>query len=147
MNSLYLFAAALAGALLPLQAGLNAGLARVTGSGVWAALFSFMVGTLALLLLTVAGRQALAGSQQLINAPWWMWMGGILGALYVYALIITAPQLGAATVIGVTIAGQLLASLLIDHFGWVGFASQAISWQRCLGAALLIVGVILIKRY
>lgn len=147
MNGLYLIAAALAGALLPLQAGLNAGLARVTGNGVWAALISFMVGTLALLMLTVAGRQALADTQQLIRAPWTVWIGGLLGAVYVYALVVTAPRLGAATVIGVTIAGQLLASLLIDHYGWVGFASQAITWQRLLGAVLLIAGVILIKRY
>ncbi len=146
MNSVYIALAALAGVLLPLQAGFNAALSKFSGSGLWAALISFVIGTGVLALLVMTGRNSLQ-TETLLKAPAWVWLGGLTGAIYVYVVIVSAPKLGAATLIGVTIAGQLIASLVIDHYGWVGFSQQSISLPRLLGAGMLIAGVILIKKY
>ena len=79
--------------------------------------------------------------------PGWVWLGGLLGALYVVGVIYLAPRLGAATMIGFIVTGQLLTSLLLDHFGVVGFPLHPVNGWRILGALLLVTGVILIRRF
>src|SRR5215210_9231266 len=130
----YVVFALLAGAMLPIQFGINAQLAGWVGGPVRAAFVSFVVGALALLvavLLTARGWPDRAG-----DAPWWVWTGGLLGAFYVLGSIVTAPKLGAATLVAMILAGQAIASLLVDHFGWVGFEEQPISLLRILGVLL-----------
>ena len=63
----------------------------------------------------------------LAGAPWWVWVGGLLGAFYVLGSVVAAPKLGAATLVAVILAGQAFASLLVDHFGWVGFEENPIT--------------------
>jgi transporter family-2 protein len=79
------------------------------------------------------------------DAPWWVWIGGALGAFYVAASIVTAPRLGAATLIALVVAGQALASLLADQFGWVGFHEKHISAGRAIGMVLVGAGVALVR--
>lgn len=135
-----------AGAMLPFQAGVNAQLAGVLGSPVRAALVSFLVGTLALAALTlVAFRGSAGGDAKLADMPWWLWTGGLLGAFYVAGAIVVAPRLGAVTLLATILAGQMVASLLVDQFGWVGFAEQPISAGRIAGVALLAAGVALVR--
>jgi bacterial/archaeal transporter family-2 protein len=74
-----------------------------------------------------------------------VWTGGLLGAFYVLGSIVTAPKLGAATLVAVILAGQAIASLLVDHFGWVGFEEQPISALRIAGVLLLAGGVALVR--
>jgi bacterial/archaeal transporter family-2 protein len=144
----YLLISLLAGALMPLQAGVNAQLARwVGGSAAAAALVSFAVGTLGLFVYCVALRAEVPTWSVLASAPWWVWFGGLLGAVFVTAAASLAPRLGAATFISLAIAGQMLVSILLDQFALVGFASRPATPLRLLGALLLVAGVLLIRKF
>ena len=143
----YVLFALVAGAMLPFQAGVNAQLAGVLGSPVRAALVSFAVGTIALLALALAFYRGWTSTDRLADAPWWVWIGGLLGAFYVAGSIVTAPRLGAVTLVALLLAGQAGASLLVDHFGWVGFDEHPVTAGRLAGMALLAVGVALVRAF
>jgi transporter family-2 protein len=145
MVILYLLFALVAGAALPVQAGVNSELARWVGSPIRASFVSFAVGTIALFLLSVAIFKPLPSGARLAEAPWWVWVGGGLGALYVAASIVTAPRLGAATLVAAVVAGQVVASLLVDQFGWVGFPEHPVSAGRVVGLASVFAGVVLVR--
>jgi bacterial/archaeal transporter family-2 protein len=139
----YLVFALTAGAMLPIQFGINAQLATWVGGSVRAAFISFVVGALGLLvavLIAARGWPERAG-----DAPWWVWIGGLLGAFYVLGSIVTAPKLGAVTLVALILAGQAIASLLVDHFGWVGFEEHPITLLRVVGVVLLAGGVALVR--
>ena len=140
MAALYALFAFVAGCVLPVQAGVNARLAEWVGGPVRAALVSFVVGLLALFALVLLFyRTRSTGS--LGEAPWWLWMGGLLGAVYVVAAAVTAPRLGAATLVVLVVAGQAVMGLVVDHFGWVGFPEEPVSAGRIAWVVLLGVGV------
>jgi bacterial/archaeal transporter family-2 protein len=139
--------AAIAGTLLPTQAGINSQLARHLGHPLLAASVSFAIGTIALILYTVIFHISLPPLTQITKIPWYLWIGGLLGIVYLTTTIILAPLLGAATTIGLVVAGQMLASIFLDNFGWVGFPVHPLSFWRAIGAILLIVGVALIRRF
>jgi transporter family-2 protein len=136
-----------AGAMLPLQAGINAELARWIDGPSRAAFVSFLVGTLALLAVSLVATRGLPSVGKLEGAPWWIWVGGLLGAFYVFGSIVAAPRLGAVVLIAAVLAGQSVASLVIDHYGWVGFTEHAITPGRVAGVLLLAVGVALVRAY
>jgi bacterial/archaeal transporter family-2 protein len=138
---LYLLFAFAGGVVLPFQAGVNAQLADWLGSPVRAAFVSFLVGTIVLLVAAALVFKPLTSWGRLGDAPWWVWLGGALGAFYVAASIVTAPRLGAATLIAFVVAGQAVTSLVVDHFGWVGFEPQHISAGRVVGMLLVCAGV------
>ena len=81
------------------------------------------------------------------SAPWWMWTGGLLGAFVVCASVVLTPRLGAATTIGVFLTGQVVASIVIDHFGLLGVQVQSASFARIGGALLIVVGVVIVQRF
>ena len=83
---------------------------------------------------------------KLWQAPWWIWTGGVLGASYLWFAILLAPRLGATLLVGLIVGGQLIASLLLDHYGLLGFHHHPFSLWRAFGVTLLIAGVILIRR-
>jgi bacterial/archaeal transporter family-2 protein len=141
----YLLFALAAGAMLPFQAGINAQLSTWVGGPIRAALVSFAVGTAVLALIAVLFDRGWPGGERLGNAPWWVWIGGLLGAFYVAGSIVTAPRLGAVTLVAVLLAGQAAASLVVDHFGWVGFDENPISLGRLAGLALVAGGVALVR--
>ena len=134
-----------AGALVGLQAPINSRLARSVGT-VQAATFSFMVGTIALVLIASFWAGGLGGLGQLGRAPWWALVGGLLGAVYVTVALVAVRTLGASGLTAVVITGQLLISVAIDRFGLVGVAKQQIGVGRIVGLALLVAGVVLVVR-
>jgi transporter family-2 protein len=142
---LYLLFAFAGGIVLPFQAGINAQLAVWLHSPVRAAFVSFLTGTIVLLAAAALVFRPLPSTGRLGEAPWWVWLGGALGALYVAASIVTAPKLGAATLVALVVAGQALASLVVDHFGWVGFQPKHVSAGRLVGMALVGAGVALVR--
>jgi transporter family-2 protein len=144
---LYLLFAFAAGVVLPFQAGINAELAEWLHSPVRAAFVSFLVGTLVLLVAAMFVTRPLPSANRLGAVPWWVWIGGALGAFYVAGSIVTAPKLGAATLIALVVAGQSLASVVVDHFGWVGFEPKPVSIGRIAGVALLGAGVVLVRYF
>jgi bacterial/archaeal transporter family-2 protein len=141
----YLLFALAAGAMLPIQFGINAQLATWVGSSVRAALVSFVVGTLSLFVVALAVARDWPAADRLSGAPWWVWIGGALGAFYVLGSIVTAPRLGAVTLFAMILAGQALVSLAVDHFGWIGFEEHPVSALRLAGVALLAAGVALVR--
>jgi transporter family-2 protein len=139
----YLFFALAAGAMLPIQFGINAQLAEWLGGSVRAAFVSFVVGATALLVAVLVASRG--WPDRAGDAPWWVWTGGLLGAFYVLGSIVTAPKLGAATLVALILAGQALASLAVDHFGWVGFEEQPVTLLRVVGMLVLAGGVVLVR--
>lgn len=145
MTWLYLLFAFVAGAMIPFQAGVNAQLAQWVHSPIRAAFVSFVVGTVALLILSALVFRPLPSAHRLGSAPVWVWIGGLLGAFYVAGSIVTAPKLGAATLVALVVAGQTVASLLVDEFGWVGFAERHTTPGRIAGMVLVLAGVALVR--
>jgi transporter family-2 protein len=141
-----LLLAILAGAVLPVQTGINLQLRGLLGQPIGAALVSFAVGTVGLALLVAILRVPVPVGQALARGAWWHWVGGLLGAGYIVAAIVLAPRLGAATLVAAAVAGQMVASLAVDHYGWVGFPEHPVSPLRLVGAALVIGGVMLVQR-
>ena len=137
--------AVVAGAMLPFQFGINAVLARYVDGAARAVLVSFVVGALTLLVAVLVFYRGLPAADRPAEAPWWVWAGGLLGAFYVLGSVVTAPKLGAATVVALILAGQAAASLTVDHFGLVGFEDSPITPGRLLGLGLVAVGVVLVR--
>ncbi len=147
MNLFWIALALLAGATLPTQAGINAQLQlHWARHPALASLVSFTVGTLALVGYCVAARvpfPSLAGT----TTQWWHWVGGLLGAVFVTVVTFLAPRLGAATMVGLVVAGQMIASVGLDHFGALGYAERPVTLMRLAGIAMLVGGVVLIRRF
>ncbi|MCF7201714.1 DMT family transporter [Pseudomonas oligotrophica] len=134
-----------AGAFLPLQAGINGQMARQISSVMSAALISFAVGTLALLCIVLAQRDLPSG-EALRNLSWWHLCGGLLGAFFIATAAFAAPRTGALLFMALVLAGQLAMALLLDHFGWAGYREAPVSTGKLLGLVLIVGGVWLIQR-
>jgi len=137
----------LAGMMAPTQAGINARLSQILHSNILAALVSFCVGTAALLLYSVALKLPWPPAQALARAPFWVWLGGLCGAFLVTVTIMAAPRLGATVMFAFFLTGQMLASLLLDHFGLFGYPVQPLNLWRVVGVVLLVSGLLLIRRF
>lgn len=131
-----------AGIMITLQAPINAALGRGLSSPIAAATVSFGVGFV-LLLLCTALMGDLPNLAALPSISPWLFAGGALGAVFVFAVLWSVPILGALTVTGLAVLGQIAAALLIDHFGAFGLAMREVSPQRLLAGAFVAVGVIL----
>ncbi|HEX2529295.1 MAG TPA: DMT family transporter [Geminicoccus sp.] len=136
---------AVMGAGISMQPLLNAHVASRAGHPIYGALISVFVSTCLMLVLVVAGRLPAPSFRDLAAGPAWMWIGGVIGALYVLAALIATPRLGAATTVAIFIAGQLVASIVIDHYGLLGVPVHSIGIARLLGVAMLAGGVALIR--
>jgi transporter family-2 protein len=132
------------GSLIALQAPINSGLGKATGT-MPAAAISFTVGTLLLLgIVVVAGE---AGSlSQAMDVKWYYLIGGVLGAAYVTTVLLTVRTLGAGGVTAATVAGQLTMSVVIDRIGFLGLEETPITLTRVIGVLLLFVGTVLVIR-
>lgn len=135
-----------AGAGVVLQQALNASLRTSLNSAAWSGLVSYLGGTLCMALLVVALREPVPSAGVAARVPWWAWSGGFFGAIYIVVAILLLPRMGAATFVILLIAGQMLASVALDHFGWLGLAPRAVDLPRVVGVALLIGAVALIRR-
>lgn len=135
------------GAILPIQAAINARLARTLGSPMAAAFVSFSVGTIGLLFFVLAARQISLQDFALQGRPWWIWTGGLLGIFFVSGIVIVLARLGTVLAFSLVLAGQMIAAILIDQFGWLGVSIREISWGRLAGVLLLIIGVVMIRKF
>lgn len=110
-------------------------------------LVNYVFGLGAVLAYSVATRTSWPSLDRVTQAPWWAWLGGLTGAFYGVAAILLANRLGAATLMALVVAGQLLCSVLLDHFGWIGFEVHPAGWGRIIGCMLMVVGFALIARF
>jgi bacterial/archaeal transporter family-2 protein len=137
-----------AGACVSIQGPINLRLRTAVESPVMSAAISFLSGGLILCLIMATG--ALGGNgtgwKGLQIAPWWAYLGGAMGVTFVLGSIFAIPEVGSLVVIGAAICGQLIASALIDTFGWFGLPAVTLSPGRLLGICLLVAGVFLIQR-
>lgn len=141
----WLALAVAAGSVLSVQAGVNSLLARRLGGPLEATLASFLTGLVALIAAGWIKRSPWPGIDRVVHVPLPMWCGGLLGAFYVGATIFLSPRLGAATLFGVIVAGQMVTAVVLDHFGLLGFAAQPVTALRIVGVVLVISGVVLIR--
>lgn len=137
--------AAAAGCCIALQAAANARFRQNIDSPLFASYFSICGTILFASLAMLAIRPRTPEMAVLRETQWWNWIGGPLGALIVLAGAALAPRLGAAAFITLVIAGQLICSLLLDHYALMGLIEQPITWQRVLGAGLIVAGVVCVK--
>jgi bacterial/archaeal transporter family-2 protein len=140
----FLALAIAAGAAFPIQAGLNARLATWVGGPIRASLISFSVGALVLFVVTLVATRGLVDTSRLDQVPWWAWLGGAVGAGYVVSTVAAAPRLGALNLFAAVIFGQLVCSVLLDHFG-VLYREHGLSAGRIAGVILLGVGVAMVR--
>ncbi|MBF4556160.1 DMT family transporter [Pseudomonas sp. p50] len=140
-----LLLAVIAGAVVPFQSAINANLGRGLGHPLWATLASLLVSIAVLLPVIVAMRLPLPTLAFITKAPLWMWAGGAFGVCFISLALMLLPKLGASGFIALALAGQVVASLVLDHFGLFGLVERQMTLPRVLGAVLLIAGVVLIQ--
>lgn len=146
MNSIYMILALAGGMLVPFQAGVNMALAGRLASPAWAALVSFAVGMVA--LLSYSMRLPFPDWPKVVaEAPWWLWTGGLCGAYLVWMSIFAAPKIGAAVLIACLVGGQMVSSIVFDHYGWLGYEVREANLGRIGGAVLILVGAYLVKKF
>lgn len=138
--------AVLAGVSIVVQQALNTNLRTALDSAAWSGFASYFVGLVCMGLLAAALRDPVPAAGVAARIPWWAWSGGLFGAIFVGLAIVLVPQLGAATFIALLVAGQMLASVAADHYGLLGLAQRPADLSRLVGMALLIGGVVLIRR-
>ena len=135
-----------AGVSIVVQQVLNSNLRTALSSAAWSGFMSYFVGVVCMALLALALRDPVPAAGVAARIPWWAWSGGLFGAIFIGLAILLVPQLGAATFIALLVTGQMPASVTFDHFGWLGLAQRPVDAPRLIGVALLIGGVVLIRR-
>lgn len=138
-----------AGAGLSAQAALNSRLGKELGSPFFGSLSSFAIGVTSIALFVLVTRVAAPPEgfgTVASRLPWWLWLGGVIGAVFVSVAAAYAGKLGLTLFSGAVIAGQLVASVVLDHYGWLVAERHPVSFLRLVGIALLVGGIVLIRR-
>jgi len=142
----YLYAFVLfAGAANAIQAGQNGALSKGLAQSLTAGLI-VAAGTASCILVVglLSGKLAWPTAEQAAGMPWWAWFGGILGGGIILAQFLVARQIGAAPFLGLLVTAGVLTSILLDHFGWIGFERHPASLGRLVGAGLMVGGVAMV---
>lgn len=140
----YLLIALLAGAAVASQAAINSQLAQgLAGQPLVAAMISFAIGTIVLLLLCLWRADLSTAWQNLPTQTWWKWLGGILGATLVFTSILLAPKMGITQMLFFIIIGQLIMATLIDYLGLFGMQVRPIHLWQGVGLFVIAIGLIL----
>lgn len=130
-----------------IQAGVNSQLQLLIKSPLISALVSFLVGTIVLLaVILIKEPKSFSNLSNLIEVKWWQLLGGLMGAIYIFSVIIAAPQIGIASTVSWIVVSQLIFSVIFDHFGWLGFPIKPISVYKVVGIVFLIIGLFLTKK-
>lgn len=146
MVLVFILMALVIGLVIPLQSAINSSLRDTLRSGsMLAALVSFATGTLWLLVVSALAGQPFAALGGLPRVAWWEWLGGALGAFFVFGSTLLAPRIGMAAMISLIVAGQVCSSLVFDHYGLLGLHTRGITWVRIAGAVLILGGAVLVN--
>ena len=140
--------ALLAGALQPFQAAINAEFGKRADNPIFAVCVSGLLSGLILGVYLLFTRNVLPrGFGATLQLPWWLWLGGVVGAVYLTCVVIATPKLGTGTTMAAIIAMQVIVGVALDHFAVLGLDRHPFSWGRGAGVALFIVGAVLIQRF
>ena len=145
-KTIWMIAALLAGAFLPIQASINAKLGKAATSVFHASLISFLIGALTVSFYILLTKQTVSWAG-IKTAPAYAWLGGLLGAFYVTVVILAFPKLGPALTFGLIITGQMFLSALMEHFDILVAQQHSLNIWRILGFLMVIGGVILIRKF
>ena len=142
-----MFLTLIIGALMPVQAILNTRLGRQIGGPLMGSLMSFFVGIICLFVLNLSlNYTSVVQLKPSSTSPWYIWLGGLLGAIFVGYITWVNQKQGMALTFGLVVSGQIFISLLIDHYGLLGSAIRTITLEKIIGALLIITGLVLIKK-
>ncbi len=145
-NFIYLALALVTGALIPVQAATNAAFSKSIGNPFITGLMVFVVGLVGMAAFVLVTRTALPTTQQLIHAPLYGYLGGIIVATYVVMITLLVPRIGVGTAIGFIVTGQIIFAVIIDHFGLFNVAVRSIDAARFIGLLFIVGGVYLVMR-
>lgn len=134
--------ALLIGIAMTIQTAINSQLSERLYSPLQAGLLSFLIGTIVLACLVCLQSAPKPSLNLLMQLPWYLWIGGCLGVYAISMSIYTAPKLSFLTFSGIVIFGQIVMSMLLDQWGWLGAEKVPVNWQRLIGAALILIGVL-----
>lgn len=146
MNYIYLLMAFLVGLAITVQAGVNANLRQALTNPILAASISFGSGLVTLILMFLASGGSVPPADTIKEVSWWKWTGGVMGAVYMITVIVSVPKIGTANLVSLSVAGQLMAAIILDHYGLMGFALHPANGWRLLGILLIVTGVLLVVR-
>ncbi len=139
--------ALLIGGLLSVQGSINSHLGAFLKHPLQAAFVNFFVGTIALFVLNIVLKTEVPGLKELAKGPFYLFFGGLLGAIYVTSVVVLIPKIGVTSMLAASIAGQLIISSIIDHFGFFNVPVHPISIGRVAGIVLLATGIFFIQRF
>ena len=147
MKFAWLIIAFICGALLPIQAGLNTRLGKSIGSPVYASMFSFIVGAIAVAIYLQFTKETVTWTG-LKSASTYSWLGGgLTGAIFITATMLAVPRLGMALTFGLVVAGQMIVAVLLDHFNILVAEKHSFNAWRFIGIVIIIVGVVIIRKF
>ena len=137
--------AVIAGVLSTVQSGANATLNKALGQPILAAFVVVLANLVVYLLASPFVGFGWPQPDRIAQTPWWAWIGGFCGGLYVLSAIFLAERLGAAVFTGLVVTAGIITSILLDHFGWVGFQQHSAGLWRIAGGAIMIVGLLMVS--
>lgn len=147
MYYFFLLLAFLIGVTNTFQSGVNSQLRQATQNPILSSILSFATGLCVLLICYLFfNKDSVPSFETVRSISWWKWLGGVFGAFYVLTVILIVKDIGPANLLCLIIAGQLVAGVLIDHFGWVGFTVHPINVWRVVGILLIIGGGVLVLK-
>ncbi|MEZ0611805.1 DMT family transporter [Fibrella sp. WM1] len=146
MYYIFLVLAFLTGTAISVQAAVNSNLRLALNNPVLASLISFGTGFLTLLIVHLSSGGGVPPLALARSLPWWKYTGGLIGAVYVTTVILSVPRIGTANLVSLSVAGQLIAAVVLDHYGLLGFAHHPANAWRLLGIGLILAGVWLVVR-
>ena len=146
MTWLLFMAALAAGTANPFQSGANAELNKQIGQPVWASMIVYATGMCGLVVLLLLSRHAFP-SDKLASVPWWAWLGGLVSVLSTFIALTIAQRMGSGLFTGASVTASLVVSVLLDHFGLLGFRQHTASPARVAGCALMVAGLWVIARF
>jgi transporter family-2 protein len=134
----------IAGTLVTVQTAINFRLGQLLGNSMHAVLVSFTTGMIGALLYCLVERGTVAPMDAIKSGPWWAWTGGLLGVAFVWCMIFAVPKVGLSVMFPLVVAGQMVASIVMEHFGLLGSPTQPVSWGRIAGVVLVIAGAVVL---
>ena len=146
MSFIYYILAFLTGIANSTQSGVNSQLRQGLQNPLLAAIGSFGGGFCALILLQLVIGNPAPPLETVRQISWWKWTGGLLGVFYVISVIVSVPKIGPTNLLSLSVAGQLLAAVILEHYGLVGFQAHPVNIWRIIGITLIILGVVLVVK-
>ncbi|NQZ29864.1 MAG: DMT family transporter [Oceanospirillaceae bacterium] len=145
MNWMLIAMAVVAGTMLPMQGALNARLGALMLHPMQATLVSYIGGTIACVFVLLIAQASIPDYKRLASIDWYLYLGGFLGAVFVSGMLYLMPRIGIANMLAAAILGQLVMSVIFDHYGLAGVKIE-INSSRIIGVFLLLAGVYFLQR-